>query len=258
MQRIPLKAEERIVLGKKVKNLRKDGFIPAHVFGNKIETEHVSVKAVDFKKVYDQAGETGLIDLTIGEEKIRPVLVRDVQVDPLMGNQLHIDFYQVNLKEKVSVPVPIIVIGEEPELVHAGEAVVIQPLSEVEVEALPTELPESIEVDITKLKEINDAILVSELKVPEGAAILTDPEAVVVKLDSAVTEEMKKLLEEQAAEAAAQAAAQAAEGGEEPVAGTESVEGHGPEESKGQPEAEEGEEKPAEAKSEEDKKEEAS
>lgn len=246
MQRIPLKAEERTILGKQVKKLRKQGFIPAHVFGNKIETEHVSVGLLDFKKAYDEAGETGLIDLKIGEEKIKPVLIRDVQVDPVKGAILHIDFYQVNLKEKVSVPVPVVVIGEEPELVHTGEAVVIQPLSEVEVEALPGELPESIEVDITKLKAIDDAIFVSELKVPEGAVILTDPEAVVVKLDSAVTEEMKKLLEEQAAEAAAAAVAQAAEGGEEPVAGTESIEG--------EPVAE----APIEEKPEEEKKEEAS
>lgn len=225
MQKIPLRAQERTLLGKKVKNLRKRGLIPAHVFGKGLETEHVSVKVIDFRKVYDQAGETGLVDLRIGEEKVRPVLIRDVQFDPLKGNPLHIDFYQVNLKEKVSVPVPIVVIGEEPEIVHRGEAVVIQPLSEVEVEALPAELPENIEVDISKLKAIDDAILVSELKVPEGATILTDPEAVVVKLDSAVTEEMKRLLEEQAEEAAAQAMAQAAEAGEEPVAGTELVEG---------------------------------
>lgn len=239
MQRIPLKAEERTILGKKVKVLRKEGLIPAHVFGKNLDTEHVSVKALDFKKVYEAAGETGLVDLKIGEEKIRPVLIRDIQLDPLKDTLLHIDFYQVNLKEKVSVPVPVVIVGEEPELVHNGEAVVIQPLSEVEVEALPTELPENIEVDITKLKAINDAILVSELKVPEGAVILTDPEAVVVKLDSAVTEEMKRLLEEQAAEAAAAAEAKAAEAGEQPVAGTESVEG--------EPVKEEGiEEKPAE------------
>lgn len=238
MQRIPLHAEERTILGKKVKGLRQQGFIPAHVFGKKLDTEHVSVKVLDFKKVYAAAGASGLVDLKIGEEKVRPVLIRDVQLDPLRGNPLHIDFYQVNLKEKVSVPVPIVLIGEEPELVHIGEAVVIQPLSEVEVEALPSELPENIEVDINKLQAIDDAILVSNLKIPAGVAILTDPEAVVVKLDSAVTEEMKRLLEEQAQEAAAAAVAQATEAGEVPVVGTESVEG--------KPVVEEGEEKPAE------------
>src|SRR3989337_1209130 len=107
MDRLSLKATERTILGKKVKNLRQDWFIPAHVFGNKIETEHVSVKAHDFMTTYEMAGETGLIDLKISDEKVKPVLVRDVQVDPVSGKPLNIDFYQVNLKEKVTVPVPI-------------------------------------------------------------------------------------------------------------------------------------------------------
>lgn len=240
MDRLPLKAQERTVVGKKVKVLRREGFVPAHVFGNKVETEHVSVKLADFVKTYQQAGESGLIDLKIGEEKIRPVLIRDVQVDPLKGDFLHVDFYQVNLKEKVTVSVPVILIGEEPEMVHTGEAVVIQPMGEVEVEALPTDLPENIEVDITALKAIDDAIIISQLAVPEGVVVLADPEAVVAKLDSAVTEEMQKLLEEQQQEAEAAALTQAAEAGEEPEAETvtaaEEVEG--------------GEEKPSEEQSE--------
>ena len=142
---------------------------------------------------------------------------------------------------------------DEPEIVHTGEAVVIQPLMEVEVEALPDNLPEKIEVDITTLRAIDDAILVSSLKVPEGVTVVTDPEAVVVKLDNAVTEEMKKLMEEQAAEQAAAAAAppaggEAAAEGEAPAEGEitegEAAEGNGPEESKG-----EAEKKPAEEKS---------
>lgn len=239
--RLSLKAAERTILGKKVKNLRKNGLIPAHVFGNKIETEHVSVKDKDFFTVYDMAGETGLVDLKISDDKVRPVLIRDVQVDPVSGKPLNIDFYQVNLKEKVKVPVPIIMIGEEPEIVHMGEAVVIQPMSEVEVEALPTDLPEKIEVDISSLKQIDDAVLVSQLKVPAGVEIVAEGEAVVVKLDSAVTEEMKKLLEEQEAEAQAATEAQA------PGEGAVVVEGEkAPIEGEVTPEGKEGTEKQAE------------
>jgi large subunit ribosomal protein L25 len=219
MQAIPLKATEREVLGKKVKNLRKSGLIPAHVYGNKVETEHVSVSLLDFNKTYSQAGETGLIDLKIGEEKNRPVLIRGVQKHVVTDQILHIDFYQVNLKEKVAVPVPIILEGDEPELVHTGEAVVIQPISEVEVEALPTELPESIIVNISSLKAIDDAITVAQLSVPDGVTILADPEGVVVKLDNAITDEMKALMEEQAAEQAANQA-EVAEG-EAPAEGEE-------------------------------------
>lgn len=232
MNRISLKAEERTILGKQVNKLRKKGLIPGHVFGKKLETEHVSVSELDFIKVLKSAGETGLVDLKIGEEKIRPVLIRQVQVDPVRGEMLNIDFYQVNLTEKTTVNVPITLLGAEPEAVHSGEAVVIQPMMEVEVEALPTDLPEKIEVDITPLKAVDDAILVSQLNVPEGVIILAEPESVVVKLDNAVTEEMQALLEEQAAEAAAAtevAAEEAPEGGEVKE-GEEGAESEKPEE----------------------------
>lgn len=223
MDRIPLNAQERTILGKKVKSLRRDGVIPGHVYGKNLETESVSVSAQDFNRVFHQAGETGLVDLKIGTDKIRPVLIRDIQYDPLTGRALNIDFYQVNLKEKVTVPVPIEIIGQEPESVHMGEAVVLQNLAEVEVEALPTDLIEKIEVDITNLKQIDDAILVSQLNYDRNLlTVLADEEEVVVKLAPAVTEEMKALLEEQEAEAEAAAAEQAAEEGTE---GEETTEG---------------------------------
>lgn len=228
MERIALQASEREVLGKKVKKIRRDGLIPGHVFGKKITTEHVSVKQTDFLKVLRQAGETGLIDLKIGSEKIRPVLIRDLQYDPVSGNLLHIDFYQVNLSEKVKVPVPIVLVGDEPESVHMGETVTLQTLPEVEVEALPTDLVENIEVDISSLQNVDDAISVGELSVDrEKITILAEPDEVVVKLAPAVTEEMKRLLEEQEAEAAAaqaeaaegEAVAEVVEGGEAPEGG---------------------------------------
>ncbi len=208
-QAVPLQATERLILGKKVKSLRATGIIPAHVFGKKLATEHVSVKATDFLKVYQNVGETGLVDLKIGAASTRPVLIRNLQVHPLLGTPIHIDFYQVDLKVKVTVPVPIILEGDQPELVHTGEAVVVQPLSEVEVEALPTDLPEHLVVNISTLKAIDDAIHVSAINVPSGVTILAEPEAVVVKLDNAVTSEMKKLMEEAAA--ATEAAQEAVE-----------------------------------------------
>lgn len=224
MQAISLKAAERTVLGKGVRKLRKAGEIPGHVYGNKSETEHVSVKLTDFLKVMGEAGETGLVDLKIGDEKVKHVLIRGLQSDPVHGMPLHIDFYEVNLKEKVTVPVPVVLEGDSAEIetVKMGEAVVIQPISEVEVEALPTEIPENITVDILTLKTIGDSILVSDLKVPEGVVILAEPETVVVKLDNAITEEMQKLMEEQAAEAAA---AQAEAATEEAAEGAEGEEG---------------------------------
>lgn len=218
MDRLSLKAEERIILGKKVKNLRRNGQLPGHVFGKGLETEAVSVDGKTFLKTFKEAGETGLIDLKIGAEKIRPVMVRGVQYDPVSGDPIHIDFYQVNLAQKVKVPVPLVLIGQQPELVHLGEAIVLQTLNEVEVEALPTDLIENIEVDITSLKNIDDAITVGQLSFDRSKLTVSAAEdEIVVKLAPAITEEMKKQMEEEAVEAAAAAA--------ETEAGAEGAEG---------------------------------
>lgn len=230
MDSIPLKAKDRIIFGKKVQKLRNEGWIPAHVYGNIKEVEHVSIDGANFAKVFKQAGETGLVDLKIGDDRSRPVLIKEIDVNPTTDQILHIGFYSVNLKEKVTVPVPIVLIGEGPESVKMGETVVLQTLSEVQVEALPTDLIENIEVNIESLKEIGDAITVADLSYNrELLTILAEPEEVVVKLDNAVTEEMKALMEEQAAEQAAATEAAEAEAGEgeegEKAEGEEGAEG---------------------------------
>lgn len=213
MNKINLKAEERTVLGKKVRFMRRQGKIPGHIFGKGLETEHVSVDAKEFAKVAKEAGETAVINLSVGEDKIRPVMIRGVQLHPVTDEVLNIDFYKVNLKEKVTVPVPLVLVGEETEKVKLGEAIVLQTLNSVDVEALPTDLIEKLEVNISVLQEIDDAITVGELSYDHNTlTILADPEAVVVKLATAVSEEMQELLEEQAAE---QAEATAEETGEE-------------------------------------------
>lgn len=207
MDRLSLHAQERQILGKKVKALRRDGQLPAHVFGKGLEGENVLVKSAQFLKTFHQAGETGLIDLKIGAEKVRPVLIRDVQYDPISGSPIHIDFYQVNLSQKVTVPVPLELIGEQPESVKMGEAIVLQTLNEVQVEALPADLVEKIEVDISSLKTIDDAITIGQLNYDQAKLTIHTPkEEIVVKLAPAVSAETEKLLEEQAAEQAAAAA----------------------------------------------------
>lgn len=228
MDRLSLLAEERKVLGKKVKTLRRDGKLPGHVFGKGLESESVEVLAKEFIKIFHQAGETGLIDLKIGKEKIRPVLIREVQYNPLTDLPLHVDFYQVNLAQKVKVSVPVVQVGEPPEAVHLGEAIVLQTLNEVEVESLPADLPEKLEVDITPLKAIDDAITLGQLSYDRTKiTISADPLEVVVKLAPAVSAETEKLLEEEAAQ---QAAAQAEEGaapveGEAPATEGETTKG---------------------------------
>ncbi len=202
-----MNAQERKVLGKKVKKIRKDGSLPGHVFGKGVDGENVLVKTHEFLKTLKAAGETGLIDLKIGTEKVRPVLIREVQYDPVKGFPIHIDFYQVNLAEKVKVSVPLVLIGEQPEAVHLGEAIVLQTVNEVEVEALPADLVEKIEIDISVLLAIDDAVTVGRLNYDRSKLTISAAEdEIVVKLAPAVSAEMEKLLEEEAQEQAAVAA----------------------------------------------------
>lgn len=228
MDRLSLHAEERTVIGKKVKKLRANGKLPGHVFGKGVDGENVAVDTKNFLKIFHDAGETSLIDLKISDEKIRPVLIRGVDYDPVSEEPLNVDFYQVNLKEKVKVPVPLVLIGDQPESVHLGEAIVLQTLNEVEVEALPADLVEKIEVDISSLKQIDDAITLGQLNYDrEKLTIHADPEEIVTKLAPAVTAEMEKLLEEEAAEKAAAAAEAAPEEGAVPAEGEEAAQAEG-------------------------------
>ncbi len=215
MEQVPLTAQKRTVLGRKVRKLRRDGFIPAHVFGHKIKTEHVQVSAGEFAKVFEKTGETGIIDLAIDSQK-KPVLVKNIQIHPVTDAPLHIDFYQVNLAEKVKVKVPLEIVGEAP-AVHKKVGVLLNPVAELEVEALPADLPEKIEVDVSKFENVGDEIKVKDLKVDRNKIeIHADEELVVAQIGELVTKEMEAVeaeIEAEQAEAAAEAAP-AAEGAE--------------------------------------------
>lgn len=196
MQKYILKADKRTVLGSKVKQLRRTGIVPANLFGKTIESQAIQVNSVDFNRVYKEAGETSLIWVQVeGEEKERPTLVTSVHYNPVTGNKLHIDFHQVNLKEKVTANVPVEIIGAS-ELVTSNLAVLSQSLNEIEVEALPTDIPENITFDITSLKAIGDLLKVSDAKVPSEVEIKTDPEQIVVVLQEPMKEEVIPVVEE--------------------------------------------------------------
>lgn len=159
-----LKAQKRSIMGRKVKTLRREGIMPANIFGKKVKSQAVSVSLKDFQQVYSQIGETGLVELTLkGEKKTRPSLISNVQTHPVTDLPLHADFHQVDLTQKVTANVPIEVIGESPAVKDKG-AILITLINEVEVEALPADLPDKFTVDISKLSEFNDSILSKELK----------------------------------------------------------------------------------------------
>lgn len=205
-----LNATKRTVLGKQVKKLRREGIFPANVYGKELSSVALQMPLKDFVEVYKQVGETGLIDLMVDGEK-RPVLVKSVQFEFRQHSPVHADFYQVNLKEKVKAMVPLVLVGE-PKAVAENLGTLLQTLSEVEVEALPESLPENIEVNIEHLAEVDDQIMISEFKVPEGVTILTDESQVVAKIAEIVVEAEPEPVAEEGAEGEATAEGDAAEG----------------------------------------------
>ncbi len=197
MKRPTLSATIRSLLGKKVKKLRKEGILPANVYGKDLPSTALQVNLKEFTDIYKEVGETGLVDLDVDGKK-RPVLIKNVQFEFRNHTPLHADFYQVNLKEKVRTMVPIELVGEA-KAVAENIGTLIHPISEVEVEALPTDLPEKIEVNIENLANIDDHILVSDLRVPNGVTILTDPGQVIAKISEIVVEETPQPEAEEAA-----------------------------------------------------------
>lgn len=207
MKIVPLEAVKREIVGKKVRVLRKEGLVPVGVYGKDVKSVALSVNAKEFEKVYDKVGETGLVDLKF-DNKTLPVLVKNVQIHPVNRKIIHAELHAVKLTEKIKAKVPVELVGESP-AVQNNVGVLLQTLQEIEVEALPTELPEKIEVDVSALSDIGQQVTVSELKIPKGVEVLTDGEELVVKVASAVSEETVKEL---AAEEAAKAAEAPAEG----------------------------------------------
>ena len=202
MKRSKLTVEKRKVTGKKVKKLRREGILPANIYGKDIKSLAVQLPQKEFEKVLKEVGETGLVDVQLNGE-LRPSLIHNVQMDYLHSVPLHADFFQVNLKEKVKTMVPIKVLGEA-KAVSDKLGLLLQPLSEVEVEALPADLPEYIEINVESLAAVNDQMAVSDIKPPTGVTILTDPSQVVVKIGELVSKEAQAqaAAEAQAAEAA--------------------------------------------------------
>ena len=194
---IELSAQKREVLGKKVKNLREQDLIPAELYGRGFANEHLSVPVKEFDRVFEEAGKSQVVNLNIGEKGNVPVLIYNIQRHPVTSKIIAVDFYQVHMDEKTEATVPIELVGESL-AVKDKDGVLLQVMQEVDVEALPSDIPKSIEVDISLLNEIDDGIHIKDLKISDKVEILSDPEAMVVTVQAKMTEEEEQRLEEEA------------------------------------------------------------
>ena len=192
MEDILLSAEQRVLTGKKVRQVRRQGFVPGVLYGHHIEPVSVKVDDRALREVLQVAGVNRLVTLTIpGLGDAKKVLVRDLQRDSITHDMLHVDFYEVVMTERLTAEVPIVLVGESP-VVAAGEAVLFEGMDTIEIECLPGDLPPQIELDISSLEAIDDTILVAQLKVSDAVEILVDPDEIVVKILPPAAEEIEE------------------------------------------------------------------
>lgn len=177
-----LSAEERKKGKGKNHLLRKDGRIPAVLYGRGLDSEALSVSFLEFSRIYSQAGENTIIELALSSGKKSSVLIYDVAIDPLSGRYIHADFYQVRMDEEIEANIPLMFIGEAPAVKALG-GVLVKALDEVGVSCLPAALPHELSVDISALTTFDDQIRVSDVVVPEGVRVTDDPQTVVALVE---------------------------------------------------------------------------
>ncbi|TET83844.1 MAG: 50S ribosomal protein L25, partial [Candidatus Nealsonbacteria bacterium] len=197
---LSLSAKIRNDLGKKVKVLRKKGILPGVLYGPKIETRPLEIDLKEFEKIYKEAGESSLISLEVDKKKFL-VLIHEVKLDPLTEKPTHVDFYQPRLEEEAEAMVPLVFEGEAPAVKDLG-GTLVKNISEVEVKALPQNLPHEIKVNIDRLKTFEDSISIKDLIISKEVKILKEPKEVVVAVSppEKVEEELEKPIEEKVEE----------------------------------------------------------
>jgi large subunit ribosomal protein L25 len=204
-EQVVLQAEKRSVTGKAVRRLRQNGTLPANLTGRKQEAEAIQVNAYEFEKLLKTHGRTTIIRLAIApSSRTQNAVIGRVSRDPISGAIEHIDFRHVVMTEVMRAHVPLHVVGESP-AVKAREGILLHLINDLEVEALPADLPEAIEVDVSTLDAVDAAVYVKDLPLPAKVKVITDGEEPVIKVA-----QTRAAIEEEAAAAATPEEAEAA------------------------------------------------
>lgn len=210
----------RDIFGKKLKSLRKQGKIPANIFGTGFKSASITVDLKEFLQVFRTTGETGVVYLTGLKEEL-PTLVKQVQQHPVTDVVLHVDFRKIDLTKKVETEVPVVFVNESEAVAQKG-GVLLQQLKELTVEALPQDIPHEISVDISVIKEIGQEIKVSDLAASSSYQIKEEPASVVVSVvehkEESVTPETTAAAAPEVITAAPEEGAEAAGEGAKPSA----------------------------------------
>ncbi|MEK7103749.1 MAG: 50S ribosomal protein L25 [Patescibacteria group bacterium] len=199
METITLTAQQRTITGKKLAVLRAQKLVPAVLYGHKVENKLLSVPVVAFDKTYEKAGESALVDLAIDGGAPVKVLIHDVSRNPVKGFVEHVDFYQVNMKEKLETEIPLVFVGESKAVKELG-GTLVKSIEELEVRCLPSDLVHEITVDISSLATFDDVIKVKDIVLPAGMEALDDGEEVLISVAEPASEEELAALDEKPVE----------------------------------------------------------
>lgn len=201
MNEFNLVAQKRTVFGKKNIELRKTGNLPAVIYGPDFKSLALTINTKDFTLIRKQAGENSIINLEIleGDKKTKHnVLIHDVTVDPRSSALVHVDFYQVNMDKPVKAYIPLVFINESQAVKDGG--ILVKALDELEIEALPKDLPHEIQIDISSLVAFDQTIYVKDIVVPKGIKVLSELDNPVLSVSAPRTDEELKSLEEKVEE----------------------------------------------------------
>jgi len=199
---LSLNAKIRQEFGKKVKSLRKRDVLPAVIYGPKVKAAPLEIAYKDFEKVYREAGESSLIKLEIENSKKESiVLIHEIEKDPFTEKFIHVDFYQPPMDKEITASVTLVFAGEALAVKELG-GTLVRNIQELEIKALPLNLPHQISVNIDGLKTFEDNIFIKDLVLPEGVRTLRSPEEIValVTPPEKIEEELAKPVEEKVEE----------------------------------------------------------
>lgn len=188
MEAVTLDANERKTIGKQVKALRRQGILPAVMYGVGIDPLPIELDEKVASRVLANVGGSTLIDLNIGKDTHK-VLVREFQRDVIRRNILHVDFLVVAMDVVISAVVPVVLVGEAPAMEELG-GIIVSGLNEIEVEALPEDLPEQVTADIGELISMNDVITAGDLALGEKVTLITDPGETIANVIAQMAEEV--------------------------------------------------------------------
>ena len=184
-EQIRLILEPRKILGKKVKQLRRAGFTPVHLYGPGIDSQSLQCSHRELLSILTRAGRnTPIAILVEGSDEENLALVRDVHWEPVRGDLLHVDFLRVNVGQRISAEVPLTLVGES-EGAREARGAVVQRLYSLQIEALPLKIPQEMEVDVSLLNEPESVIRAKDIELPADVTLLTDPETMVAGIDVA-------------------------------------------------------------------------